>query len=264
MREGICVEVSAADRARLEAVVADRNSPQKHVWRAGIILATAEGCGTAAIMRRTGMSKPCVWRWQERFWREGVDGLLRDKTRSPASRRLPHGDRRPGGRADAASEPPGEATHWTGRGDGRGDRDRLQLGAADLGGAPAQPAPDPDLQARQGPGVRRQAARHRRALPRTRRRTRSCSRSTRSAMCGWPPARKGMLSFGAAGCLRSCVRPRSRSARTAGPDGFRGSGPQQILGLETLDFSRLPPIRRCNRPRHRSPSLASVRLAAPA
>ena len=66
MREGINIEVSAADRERLVAVVADRNSPQKHVWRARIILATAEGCGTAEIMRRAGVSKPCVWRWQER------------------------------------------------------------------------------------------------------------------------------------------------------------------------------------------------------
>src|SRR3954453_20506396 len=83
MREGITVEVSAADRARLEAVVADRNSRQKHVWRARIVLATAEGCGTVEITRRTGKSKPCVWRWQERFMREGVAGLLRDKTRKP-------------------------------------------------------------------------------------------------------------------------------------------------------------------------------------
>ena len=60
MREGISIGVSAADRERLAAVVADRNSPQKHVWRARIILATAEGCGTAAIMRRAGVSKPCV------------------------------------------------------------------------------------------------------------------------------------------------------------------------------------------------------------
>ena len=40
------VEVSAADRARLKAVAADRNSKQKHVWRAWIILATAGGLGT--------------------------------------------------------------------------------------------------------------------------------------------------------------------------------------------------------------------------
>ena len=81
MREGISVEVSTADRARLEVVVADRNSPQKHVWRARIVLGTADGLGTGEIMRRTGKSKPCVWRWQERFMREGVAGLLRDKTR---------------------------------------------------------------------------------------------------------------------------------------------------------------------------------------
>jgi hypothetical protein len=89
MRKGIEIEVSAADRARLEAIVADRNSPQKHVWRARIILATGEGCGTVAAMRRAGVSKPCVWRWQERFMAEGVDGLLRDKTRPSRIAPLP-------------------------------------------------------------------------------------------------------------------------------------------------------------------------------
>ena len=114
MREGITAEVSAADRSRLEAVVADRNSRQKHVWRAQIILATAEGCGTAEIMRRTGKSKPCVWRWQERFAAEGVDGLLRDKTRPSGTPPLPEAavERVVGLTLD---DPPGEATHWTGR-----------------------------------------------------------------------------------------------------------------------------------------------------
>src|SRR3954471_6338078 len=76
MREGISVEMSAADRARLEAVVADGNSPQKHVWRARIILGTADGLETGEIVRRTGKSKPCVWRWQERFMPEGVGGVV--------------------------------------------------------------------------------------------------------------------------------------------------------------------------------------------
>jgi hypothetical protein len=31
------------DRRRLEAIVSDRNAPQKHVWRAQIILASAPG-----------------------------------------------------------------------------------------------------------------------------------------------------------------------------------------------------------------------------
>jgi hypothetical protein len=114
MREGISIEVSAADRERLAAVVADRNSRQQHVWRARIILATAEGCGTAEVMRRAGVSKPCVWRWQERFMREGVAGLLRDQTRKPGLPPLPATlvDRV----VDLTlGEPPGEATHWTGR-----------------------------------------------------------------------------------------------------------------------------------------------------
>ena len=53
---------------------------QKHVWRAGIVLLSATGMGTNAIMRETGKSKTCVWRWQERFAEEGVEGLRRDKT----------------------------------------------------------------------------------------------------------------------------------------------------------------------------------------
>ena len=81
MRTGISLEVSPSDRRRLEALVGNRNTAQKHVWRARIVLLSADGLGTVEIMRRTGKSKPCVWRWQERFMAEGVDGLLRDKTR---------------------------------------------------------------------------------------------------------------------------------------------------------------------------------------
>ena len=112
MRTGITVAVSAADRRRLAAIVADRNSPQKHVWRAQIVLLTTEGCGTAEIMRRANASKTTVWRWQERYMMEGVAGLLRDKTR-PA--RIPPLT----AEVEAAvvsrtlAEPSGETTHWT-------------------------------------------------------------------------------------------------------------------------------------------------------
>src|SRR3954463_14604828 len=101
MREGISVEVSAADRARLEAVAADRNSPQKHVWRARIVLSTADGAGTGEIVRRTGKSKPCVWRWQGGGAPAGGGaGAGADKPR-PAARPPPAaGHDRPRGRAD--------------------------------------------------------------------------------------------------------------------------------------------------------------------
>jgi transposase len=114
MRAGIIVNVTPEDRRQLEAVVGDRNALQKHVWRAKIILATADGCGTTEIIRRSGKAKPVVWRWQERFMQEGVAGLTRDKTRKPGKLPLPAAivqrvvDL-------ALGPPPREATHWTGR-----------------------------------------------------------------------------------------------------------------------------------------------------
>lgn len=85
MQTGISIGVNAASRARLDAILADRNSPHKHVWRARIVLHTAAGAGTNEIMRTAGVSKTAVWLRQERFMKEGVDGLLRDQTRPRAS-----------------------------------------------------------------------------------------------------------------------------------------------------------------------------------
>ena len=113
MRAGISINVSAADRKRLQAVVRDRNASQKHAWRAEIVLLSADGVGTNEIMRRTGKSKTCVWRWQERFVREGFDGLLRDKTRPSRIRRLGE-DVAERVVALTLQDPPVEATHWTG------------------------------------------------------------------------------------------------------------------------------------------------------
>ena len=81
MRDGIEVRLRPGDRERLEAVVCDRKSPQHHVWRARIVLMTADGAGTMAIRAATGKGKPTIWRWQERYMREGADGLFRDAPR---------------------------------------------------------------------------------------------------------------------------------------------------------------------------------------
>ena len=77
------------------------------------MLLSGEGVGTNAIMRETGKSKTCVWRWQERFAAEGVDGLLRDKTRPARIAKLdPAVARRVV--ALTMEAPPHEVTHWTG------------------------------------------------------------------------------------------------------------------------------------------------------
>src|ERR1700694_5707625 len=112
MRTGISLTVTPAIRLHLKAVAANRNSPQKHVWRAEIVLLSADGVGTNEIMRQTGKSKTCVWRWQERFMQAGYAGLLRDKTRPP---RIPPLGLNITERVVTLTQtdPPAEATHWT-------------------------------------------------------------------------------------------------------------------------------------------------------
>ena len=114
MAQIVCPLVSAEDRARLEAIVADRNRAQKHVARARIILGSADRLSVAQVARRAGVGRPAVWRWQRRFAEAGVEGLLRDATRKPG--KAPLGDRTVRRVVTlTCAEPPGEATHWTGR-----------------------------------------------------------------------------------------------------------------------------------------------------
>ncbi len=112
MKTNICIWVSPGDRSRLERLVSDRNTSQKHVWRARIVLLSGDRIGTMAIMRQVGKSKPTVWRWQERFLEEGVGGLLRDRDRGSG--------RPPLGAAvkslvltKTMQETPPNATHWS-------------------------------------------------------------------------------------------------------------------------------------------------------
>src|SRR6202049_3032643 len=114
MRKGIEVRLGPGDRERLEAVIGSGNSPQKQVWRARIVLLSADGVATMAIKRQTGKAKPTIWRWQARFMAQGVAGLLHEATRPPGKPPL---------RAEVIervvertlAEPPGVRTHWTGR-----------------------------------------------------------------------------------------------------------------------------------------------------
>ena len=114
MAQELCVVVSAEDRARLAAIIDDRNRPLKHVQRAQIVLFSADRLPVLQVARRAAVSRPAVWRWQRRYADAGVDGLLRDKTRPPGKEPVPTATVAKV-LALTCGEPTGEATHWTGR-----------------------------------------------------------------------------------------------------------------------------------------------------
>src|SRR5580692_7548500 len=83
MAQQVCVVLSAAEREQLAAIAADRNRPRKHIERARIVLASADRPSVQGVAQSIGVSRPTVWRWQQRFAEAGIEGLLRDKTRQP-------------------------------------------------------------------------------------------------------------------------------------------------------------------------------------
>jgi transposase len=114
MGTGCCIRLSPEDRARLDGWVADRNTPQKLVWRARIVLMWADGAGVTAIVRALKKTKKTAYRWRDRYVESGVEGLARDASRP--------GRKKPLGAAMIARvvemtlrEKPPAATHWSAR-----------------------------------------------------------------------------------------------------------------------------------------------------
>src|SRR5215471_2281777 len=114
MAQRVCVVLSATEHEQLAAIAADRNRPRKHVERARIVLVSADRRSAQQVAQRVGVSRPTVWRWQQRFAEAGVEGLLRDKTREPGKAPLA-AETTARVVALICTEPPHQATHWTGR-----------------------------------------------------------------------------------------------------------------------------------------------------
>ena len=114
MAQEVSLIIGDEDRALLEAIVGDRNQRRKHVQRAQIVLLSGDRLPVAEVARQARVSRPAVWRWQRRFAEQGASGLLRDKSRPPGTPPLPD-ETITRVVAMTCAEPPGEATHWTGR-----------------------------------------------------------------------------------------------------------------------------------------------------
>ena len=94
--------------------MAGRNTPQKLVWRARIVLMWAQDAGLTAIVRATGKTKKTAYRWRDRYLAGDAAGLERDGTRP---------GRKPPLEATTIErvvtmtlkEKPRHATHWSAR-----------------------------------------------------------------------------------------------------------------------------------------------------
>ncbi len=106
------VQLAAGDRDRLLRLANDRNTAQKLVLRARIVLLCADGLGTVAVARRLQTSQPTVRLWRERYAAKGVAGLLKDATRPPGKTPLAAETVARVVEMTLHTKPP-KATHWS-------------------------------------------------------------------------------------------------------------------------------------------------------
>jgi transposase len=114
MRTSKTVALADGDSEELQRLVSARNTPQKCVLRAKIVLLSADGVSTSSIERQLQTSVPTITRWRERYQTAGVAGLLRDASRPGRKKRMSAGliaevVRR------TVQEKPEDATHWSSR-----------------------------------------------------------------------------------------------------------------------------------------------------
>src|SRR6478672_13385879 len=112
MRKIERISISDPDRERLDRLVRDRNTPQKVVWRARIVLGAAAGLKAVEIAASVGKSVLTVRRWRRRYVGKGVGGLLKDATRPPRRKPLSAHKIKQVVRMTLRTTPP-DATHWS-------------------------------------------------------------------------------------------------------------------------------------------------------
>jgi Homeodomain-like domain-containing protein len=102
MRKIERIAVSAVDRERLERLVRDRNTPQKVVWRARIVLLASDGLTAEAIAAAVGKSLLTVRRWRRRYLAKGVGRAVEGRNSPVARQAADAREDQAGGAHDAA------------------------------------------------------------------------------------------------------------------------------------------------------------------
>lgn len=82
------IKLNGEDRDKLHKLIRGRNTPQKVVMRAKMVLLAADGLANISIAKELGVSRPTVILWLKRFRLMGIERILEDKKRSPRKRVL--------------------------------------------------------------------------------------------------------------------------------------------------------------------------------
>jgi transposase len=106
------ITISAEQRPQLEAWIAGHKTPQSVAKRARIIQMAAEGLSNSEIARQTGMSRPTVILWRERFAMGGTAALSEVQPGRGRKRYLSAKKVKAIVEATLHSRPKG-ATHWS-------------------------------------------------------------------------------------------------------------------------------------------------------
>ena len=110
----VCVRVSPTDRAQLQRIVSNGNTPQKLATRACVVLMLGEREHPGHIADRFHISRNQVYLWTQRYLDAGVPGLLRDGPRPGRRKRITLAQVATIVEATLTTRPPG-ATHWSTR-----------------------------------------------------------------------------------------------------------------------------------------------------
>jgi len=70
--ERVSISLTESERAELERLVRGRNTQQKVVLRARIVILTADGVATGEIMGRLKTTCPTITRWRRRYGEQGL------------------------------------------------------------------------------------------------------------------------------------------------------------------------------------------------
>lgn len=81
MRIAPTIELTVADKSKLQRYSKARSASVRLKERSAIILLAAEGLENREIAERLGQDAGKVGRWRNRYAEHGLEGILKDKTR---------------------------------------------------------------------------------------------------------------------------------------------------------------------------------------